>query len=161
MELYQELRENARDVIHKADHMLTMTYPMLNEPKILVSVNNNIFRALEFAITSVLEHERLFKRIPPFHDDIDSKFNIFRDKIIPRYGIDIKYVKLILELKETVKAHQDSTLEFARKNKFVIATENYELRTLTANDLKAKMSKAKLFIDEMYNLTRENDRIFE
>ena len=160
MEKYQELREKAKSTLNKADHMLTMTYPMLNEPKILISVNNNMLQAMEQAMTAILEYERLFKRIPAYHEDFISKANIFRDKIIPRHGIDPKYLKLMMDLREIMKAHEESPVEFTRKSKFVMADENYHLRTITATDLKKQLNKAKLFIDEATILTRENDRVF-
>jgi len=161
MEFFQELRERAKEHIRKADHMLIMTYPLLNEPKILVSVTNNLLKSVEYAMTAILEYERLFKRIPPFpENNFDSKFFIFRDKIMKRYSLNPDHIKLITSLRELVKAHSTSSVEFSRKGQFVICSNDYELRTLTANDLKKYMSKAKVFIDDMYRLTQENDGIF-
>lgn len=161
MEHFQELRKQARDHILKADHMLIMTYPLLNEPKILVSVTNNLLKAIDYAMTSVLEYERLFKRIPSFaEDNFDSKFFVFRDKIMKRYSLNPEHIKLIINLKELVKAHSTSTMEFSRKGKFIICSDDYELRTLTSSDLKKYMTKAKVFIDDMYRLTQENDGLF-
>jgi hypothetical protein len=160
MERYQELRDKAKATIHKADHMLTMSYPLLNEPKILVSVANSVMRGCDYAMTSLLEHERLFKRIPQYPDNFDSKLLIFRDKIVPKYKINISHVKLVMELKEIAKAHSSSAVEFSKDKKYVMASEDYELRTLTSNDLKKLILKAKLFVDEMQRLTQQNDGIF-
>ena len=161
MENFQVLREKARQTIHRADHMLSMSYPLLNDPKILVSVALNLKNAVDMALTAVLEYERLFKRIPPFSDNFDSKFLIFREKIAPRYALNKEHIKLLMDLKEIAKAHEQSPMEFARKDKFVICSDSYELRTLSKDDLKRMISKAKVFIDETYKLTTQNDGIFK
>jgi len=160
MEVFQQLRDEAKRTITKADHMLVMTYPLLNEPKILVSVTNNLLKSVEYAMTAVLEYERLFKRIPPFQDNFSSKYVVFKDKVVRRYGINPQHIKLISDLRELVMAHTQSTVEFARDGKFVICSEDYQLRTLSQGDLKKYMVKAKLFIDDMYRITQENDGIF-
>ena len=80
MEKFQELRDAANKKLQLADHILTMTYPIVKDPKLLLSVVENLFLAFSYGIGSVLHYERLFKRIPPFPDNFASKFELFRDK---------------------------------------------------------------------------------
>lgn len=161
MENFQILREKARQTIQRADHMLTMTYPLLNEPKILVSVAGSLSNSVEMAMTALLEYERLFKRIPSYSDNFDAKFLIFREKLVPRYGINRDYIKMLLDLKEIIAAHNKSPMEFSRSNKYIICSDTYEIRTLTKDDLKRLITKAKVFIEEMHRLTTQNDGIFK
>jgi len=160
MEQYQELREKARRNVQVADHMLTMSYPMLKDPKILVSVATNLLQASENAITAILEYERLFKRIPAYHETFQGKIDAFRDKVMKSYGFDSKGLRLTMDLKEIIGAHTESPVEFARKDKFVIASDNYEIRTLTVSDLKKYIEETKTFIDQIYRVTQKNDGIF-
>ncbi len=160
MEKYQELREKARKNVQVADHMLTMSYPMLKDPKILVSVSTNLLQATDNAITAVLEYERLFKRIPPYHETLQGKLDVFRDKVLKNYGFDSKILRLTSDLKEIIGAHKESPVEFARKDKYVIASDNYELRTLTPSELKRNIEEIKKFIDQVYRVTQKNDGIF-
>lgn len=160
MEQYQELREKARKNVQVADHMLTMSYPMLKDSKILLSVATNLLQATENALTAVLEYERLFKRIPPYHETLQGKIDVFRDKVMRNYGFDQKGLKLATDLKEILGAHKESPVEFSRKDKFVIANDNYEMRTLSTNDLKKYIDETKQFIDQVYRVTQKNDRIF-
>ena len=57
MEKYEELRDMARKKIQIADHMLTMTYPMIKDPKLLLAVMENIFLALTNSIAASLLNE--------------------------------------------------------------------------------------------------------
>lgn len=161
MERFLELRDKARQTLFKADHMLTMTYPMLQEPKILVSVANNTLRAIEDAITAILEYEKTFKQIPSYTDTFEQKFIIFKNQIIPRYGLDKDYAKITQDLREITAAHNKSPMEFARKDKFVICSDTYEIRTLTKEDLKRIINKAKVFIEETQRITNKNVGIFK
>jgi hypothetical protein len=123
-------------------------------------VLENIFLSLTTSMASLLYYERLFKRIPPFHDTFDSKYNLFREKMVRRHNIDPSYLRLLMETKEIIKEHKNSPVEFARKDKFVICSDSYQLRTISVEELKRKIAKAKLFIEEMDNLVSKNDGIF-
>lgn len=160
MEKFQVLRDDARKAIRIADHMLTTTYPLLRDPKLLVSAAKNIYLAVELALSSLLEYERLFKRIPAFQDNFESKYRVYTDKIVRRYNIRPENPKLLLELREIVQAHKNSPVEFSRKEKFVICSPNYDLKTLSEKDLKKYLNEAKVFIEETIKFTRENERIF-
>ncbi len=89
MEKFQELRGEARHRLKNADHLITMTYQMVKDNKLLLAAVENLYQALELSITSVLSYERMFKRIPPFHDELPSKLNIFSQNIAPKYNIDM------------------------------------------------------------------------
>ncbi len=160
MEKFQVLRENAKKTVRMADHILTVTYPLLKDPKILVSAAKNIFSAAEQAMTSVLEHERLFKRIPSYQDNFESKFRVFKEKIVPRHNISPGHVKTIRELKDILSAHKESPVEFTRKEKYVICSDDYDMKTLSEKQLKNHLKNTKIFIEQASLLTTKNERIF-
>src|SRR3989338_8825470 len=108
MEKFQELRDVAKKKIYLADYMLTQTYPLIQDTKLLLAVMENIFLALTNAMGSILYYERLFKRIPPFHDNFDSKFNMFRAKIVDNHNIEKEHVKFIQDVKDIIIAHKKS-----------------------------------------------------
>lgn len=146
MEKFQELRELSKKKIHLADHILTQTYPLVNDAKLLLAVIENIFLALSYAISSLLYYERFLKRIPLFQDNFSSKFNMFISKCVPLYNIKKEYIFLIQDIKEILVAHKKSPIEFLRKDRFVICTENYALRTISFEQAKAYLNTAKSFI---------------
>jgi len=72
MEQFQEAIQKANQKLKIADHMIFMTYPLVKDSKLLLSIIQNIFLALTNAMSSILYYERLFKKIPSFNDNFDS-----------------------------------------------------------------------------------------
>ena len=161
MEKFQELREEALKNLKAADHMLIITYPLVGDTKILLNVMDNIFLALSNSMGAILHYERLFKQIPPFNDNFEGKFMMFKNKCMKRYNIDLEYVKLIQEIKETIVLHKNSPVEFKRQDRYIICTDNYRMVAITVNMLKNYLKKTKEFITMMQLITRKNERIFK
>ncbi len=161
MEEFQTAIENAKKTIRIADHMLVMTFPLVKDPKLLLSVVDSTFSATLNAMYSVVYYERLFKRIPPFQDDFDSKFTTFKLRIVPRYKINKEYVNLIQELKEVLMEHKRSPMEFSRGDKFIICSSNYRMKTIGVPEMKKYIAKSKLFISDMERLVNKNAGIFK
>ena len=161
MEKFQELREHAKRKISIADHMLTQTYPLVQDPKLLLAVLENVFLAFTNAVGSTLYYERLFKRIPPFQDNFESKFNMFQRRIANKHEIGEKYIETIKEIKNLIIQHKKSPVEFARKDTFIICNENYKMRTISIDDMKSYIKTAKEFINLTQNITMKNEDIFE
>jgi len=160
MERFQEVREKANKHIHIADHLLSVTYPLIKDNKLLLAVIENIFLAYTNTIGSLLYFERTFKRIPPFQDNFESKFTMFRETCVLKYKIDKSYVSDIQDLKNIILAHKKSPVEFTRKDRFVICSDNYKLKTISIDELKKQIDKAKLFIQEMNNIISKNEGLF-
>lgn len=161
MEKFRELREQAKQSIKVADHMITMSYPMFKDPKILVSAVKSLSKAANSAISSILEYEKLFKRVPVYHDSLDVKINLFKQKIVPRYGLNKSHERLLKTLVDLSDAHKESAVEFPRKDKFVMCSDTYEMRTITINDLKSLIKDVKVLVDDVYRVTSKDDRIFK
>jgi len=161
MEKFQELRETAKKKVQLADHILTQTYPLVKDTKLLLVVIENIFLALTNAVGSLLYYERLFKRIPPFQDNFSSKFNMFRARCVDRYKINNEYVLFIQSIKDIIVEHKKSPVEFVRKDRFVICSDNYSMKTISVEQIKENLAKAKLFINEIGNITAKEEAIFK
>lgn len=152
MENFQEALEKAKRNVHIADHMLTMTWPLVKDPKMLLPIMDNLFLAMANSLSALIYHERYFKRIPPFQDTFMSKFNIFKEKCVPKYGIDKGIAADMLEIKNIICEHRKSPIEFARKDRYVICSKDYKMKTISMDDAKKYLGKAKLFIDEVNNI---------
>jgi len=160
MEKFQELRESAKKKITIADHMLTQTYPLVKDAKLLLAVLENTFLALSYSMSSVLHYDRLFKRINILPENFEGRFHIFKDKCVPRYKIDKEYLSLIREIKDIIIAHKKSPVEFVRNDRFVICSENYRMKTVSVDQLKKIIQKSKVFIQESSNIVNKNEAIF-
>ncbi len=160
MEKVHEAREKAKKKIHLADHILTVTYPLVKDTKLLLAVIENIFLAYTNAISSLLYFERLLKKIPPFQENFESKFMMFKETCIFKYNVNKSCIADIQDLKNIIMAHRRSPVEFTRKDRFVICSDNYKLKTISIDELKKQIDKAKLFIQEMNNIISKNEGLF-
>ncbi len=160
MEKFQEAREKARRSLKIADHMLFMTYPLVKDNKLLLAVLENIFLSLTSSLGALLYYERTFKRVPPFHDNFESKANLFREKCMDKYKFSKEYLLLMREIKEILAEHRKSPFEFQKENSVVICSDSYHLRTLSVEQIKKYLNKTKEFVKDVELIVSKNERMF-
>jgi len=149
---YPELKARALNRLNIADHLLSTTYTIVKDPKLLVSVIENLLQALQHAIDAIIDFEQSFHDIKH-----DQKLDIFRRKIITKYSFDPKILDFLSELKEIIESHKKSGVEFTKKEKFIISDNNYNLKTLTLEDAKSKYVKTKHYITEILKIISKYD----
>ncbi|PIN86441.1 hypothetical protein COV19_04760 [Candidatus Woesearchaeota archaeon CG10_big_fil_rev_8_21_14_0_10_44_13] len=159
MDRVYEARDKAVRNLKIADHMLTQTYPSVKDPKILLSVLENVFLALTNSMAAILYYEYHNKRIPGFDENFNSKFDLFKLNVAGRYRINKEYITLISTIKSILVNHKKSPVEFSRKDAFVICSDGYDMKTLTEKEMKAYIEKTKGFLQDMQNITSQNERI--
>lgn len=157
MEKYEEVRDKAARNIKIADHMLTQTYPLVKDPKLLVSVIENIFLSLTNSMAALLYFEKACKNVPPFHDNFESKYNLFKLKLVDKHNISRDYIKFIEDMRDIVVAHKKSSMEFSRKGSFVMCSDSYSMKALAPNGMRAFVSKAKSFNEEINRIIKEGE----
>jgi hypothetical protein len=160
MEEFQVLRDKALQKIKIADHMLFMTYPLVKDPKLLLSIIENIYASLDYSIASLLHYERLFKRIPPFNDAFPSRFEVFKTKMIPKHGLSPKSLQLVIDVKTILSEHKKSPVEFSRKDKYVICTPSYTVKQIDIKLVKKYIFETKLFVENINKIVSKNEGIF-
>lgn len=156
MELHEEALETAKKNIKIADHMLSVTYPLVKDTKLLLAIIENIFLAYTNAVSSILYKDQILKLIPSFKPTFEGKLALFKERCLSKYKIDKNYLIEMQTLKEVIIAHKKSPVEFVRKDRFVICSENYKLRTINLEKIKEYLNKAKLFIEEVTNISSKN-----
>ena len=160
MEKFQELRDAANKKLKLADHILTMTYPMVKDSRLLLSSIENLFLAFTYGMSSLLYYEKLFKRIPQFSDNFASKFELFKEECSKRYNIDSEHLKIIQDIKEIIVSHKKSPMEFSRNDNLIICNGNYKMKTISANMIHNYVQKAKLFIKNISTIVSKDESIF-
>jgi len=159
MDKHEQLRYVARKKIQIADHMLTMTYPMVKDPKLLLAVMENVFLALTNSIGALLHYERIYKRVPPFQDTFISKFSVFK-KHAKRYNIDPEFTMMVQDIKEIILQHKKSPVEFTRNDSFVICSDDYNMKTISLDKMKNYILKSKSFIQNIDSIINKNKQLF-
>ena len=161
MERFQETRETAKKKVQLADHILSTTYPLVKDQKLLVVVLENIFLALTNAMGSSLYYERLFKRIPPFQNTFSSKFNMFTAKIVPKHGIEKKYPIMMQEIKEMIIKQRKSPTTFQKEDRLVFTSDDHQMESISVKKLQTYLIDTKSFLQEMEDITKKEEEIFQ
>ena len=160
MEKFQTARKEALSRIKAADHMLTQTFHLIKDPKLLISVFSNVAQGAESTMEAILFYDRMFNKIPPFHDSFPSKLHLFQNTSAAMHNLK-NFVPFLAKINDISEKHKKSPVEFGRQDSFVICDDSYGYKTLTAKDLKKIIDEAKQFYLEAEKITRENEDIFE
>ena len=155
MERFQEAHDKALQNLKVADHILTVTYPLIQDTKLLLGALDHLFLSLANTMSALLWYKRLLKEVPPFSDTFEGKFNALA-QCTP---IDKEYTKIMMEIKELIILHRKSKVEFRKKDQFVICNDDYSVTIITASQLKDYLKTAK----EFFILTSkilDNERLF-
>ena len=153
MEEYEKLREKAAKQMSFADHLLTMTYPLVNDPKLLKVVMSRTYSAVENTIEMMLQYERLYKRVPPYNNNLEDMLRLLKPAL-ERYHISTGYIGFINEIKEAVEKQKESDVEFVRRDKLVFASRDYDLSSLSISQIKDHVAKAKFFMREVFGVVK-------
>jgi hypothetical protein len=159
MERFQELRAQAVRHAEVADHMLAVTYPTLQDPKLLVTILENVYESMLAAADSLLQYELLFKRINLYGDSVDERLRMFRH-LAAKHEIDPRFVKAIEQLREIMREHKESPMEFSRSDHFVMYTDDAGVKTLSPDSIKSYIPLAKEFIKEIIKRTLDHEGLF-
>lgn len=157
MEPFTVARDAARKKLHAADHMLSQTYPLVKDPKLLVGVLMSLDEALDHAIRAYLLYEHSRKRVPMFSDTRQGRYTAFAQNLSK--SVPKEFLSFLGELREDVKEHEKSPMEFTRKETFVIADEEYHMIKLSEKDMKNKVRQAKTFLGMIEEKVNRNDAV--
>ena len=132
-----------------AEHLLTKSYPSLKDPKILLSVLQNLLAAIDEAISKHLQEARSKHEIPPYNNTLNGRLNAARIHLAKQ--LDIKKVDfmMISEIQETLAEHEQAPTEFRRNNALIIADENFKLTKLDEQKTKTYMSRTRTLLSRL------------
>ena len=118
--------------LNKAEHILTQTYPLLKDPRILLGVLENINLAINDFITYKLDKE--YRTL-----DEEKKYNIFKNK----FNEDIELIK---EIKELWQRKKNSPVDFVKNDKLHLCSDEFDMRIISGKDMEKLLNKVKLLI---------------
>ena len=130
-----------------AEHILNVTYPLLQDPKLLLGVIDNLFFSLTDAMKSLLLYDYATKSIPQFKDTPSARLRMFQVRSMALHHIDADYLTHFYDIRELVHRHRTSSVEFRRKDQFVMCTAAYELTVVTVSTMRRYIIKTKQFIE--------------
>lgn len=156
-EQFIEYLEASKKRLSIADHMLTQTFPLVKDPKLLLGVLNNLFLTVEFGLTAVLFHQRKFGNIPSFGESFESRLATFNQYLVEKYDFFDDVGGFLERVSTLVDAHKQSPVEFSRQNSFVICDDNYNIEKIEYAEMRELLSKAKKFFSSVYSIIKVVD----
>jgi len=154
MDKLREKIAEAKSTLKKADHLTYITYPQVKELKLLYLIAENLYKTLLNGMESVLYYERLYKRLPVIPGSFEYEVELFKDRCIDRYNIDRRFVLLIKDMKSIVDTKKKGPIEFARRDKFVLCTEDFNTRVLDLQKIKNYLADTKEFMEKVNKVVR-------
>ena len=142
MEKFLENLHEAEQLIKKIDHMVYVTYPLIQEKRLVLKIISETKNAIIKCINSILQYEYLYKRVRLTKDPKEN-MKIFKVKCAPRYNISIEEIKLMLELFDLIEKHKKSPFEFKKQEKIVILSENSSPKVIVIENAKEFLALAK------------------
>lgn len=145
--------------INSAYSLISNTYPLVHDPKVLPVILTDIHSAILDAITALLILDRSKRKIPPYQNTPESKLNIFLTRSVSMYGFPPTLVNLISEVTDILEKHKKSPVEFSRQNKFYILSEEYKYEVISIDSVRKYLDDAKKFVIYIAEILKENERI--
>ena len=139
-EFDKTLREAIRH-LHIADHMLYVTFPLVKENRLLLKIFDEIYASIINSINSVLNYEHFCKRIN-LYSSYSNNFDTFI-RLSKNYGLSSEHLKKIKEIITINNRHKQSSMEFVKKDKVVIMSDNLGVEVLDVTTIKQYLLTAK------------------
>ncbi|MBS3138096.1 hypothetical protein J4207_00150 [Candidatus Woesearchaeota archaeon] len=158
MEQFLIVYQQSLRQLRVADHIFNVTHPLLQDPKLLLGVIDNLYISLQSAMKALLLYDCARKNIPAFLDTADARVRMFQVKSMPLHHLDMTHLNHFYEIRELIRRHRTSSVEFRRKDQFVICTPNYELTIVTADKIRRYLIKTKQFV-ELIGTVIQHERI--
>jgi hypothetical protein len=158
MEPFQEYKAKAIRHADIADHLLQVTITVIHDPKILLTVLDNLHESMLAAIDALLSYEVLFKRINVYGEAEEERLRMFKHVAL-KHKFDPKYSRAIEQLRELMQEHKASAMEFSRKGELAIMTDQ-GVTTLSVDELKKFVPIARTFIIEVDKVTSHHEGLF-
>src|SRR3989344_7001439 len=130
MEEIKGLLFKANKSIKAADHLAYVTYPLIRDTKLLNQIVQNIYLALLSSIDALLYYDWMFKRIPSFPQDLESKIDMFKNKTAKFHSLDKSHIALIYAMVELANSLKNKQFAFVKKDKLTLY-DGINVKTVT------------------------------
>ena len=156
------LTKDATKAFQTADHLVDVTFPLLNDQKLFATIAEKLKEALDKGMRAVLEYDYLYKRIQFVPSDFQTRLTLFRQYAPKKYGFEEKALITMQDVEEIVTRRRESPTEFIRRDRLVIASSDYRLKTINLDKIKEMVQNTKTFIRKVNEIIQTSDRrLFE
>ena len=149
MKEHHILIKKANSKFKVADHMVYVTYPLLNDPKLIIIIADNLYYSLLDSIEAILNYEYYYKRLDNIPQKTNEKIKVFKEDIIKRYGFSAGILNVFDDLHKLMEFRKKGPVEFIRKGNFVICDRLYSTKMINFQKIKEYVQQIKPFIKKV------------
>ncbi|HIJ11012.1 TPA: hypothetical protein HA278_03050 [Candidatus Woesearchaeota archaeon] len=151
---YEIARAKAIQQYDAAFHLLKVTYPLIQDPKLLMGIVTNISNSYQAAVEAILAYERQLQLVPAYGTRFIEKWNTFRAKSATRNKVDNVHLDNVERLQEMLQKHKESPVDFSKKGRFVLTGQDYAIQTVGEKELQEFLNHNKAFLAKMDAIVR-------
>lgn len=149
MEQIPLMLKEANRLFKNSDHLAYMTYPLVQDKRLLMRILENLNDALSKLMGVLLYYDFIYNRSRPVPEKFMERIDLFRRGCARRYGIGDEQLKMITELHEIVEHRKKSSMEFMRGSDYIIASDDYKIRKIDIEQLKKWINGSKAFVTKV------------
>ena len=96
---HTELITKARKEIDLADHLVYVTLPLVDDIKFLLVIIDHIFNASSFAVESMLEQRKYYKKTEAFPRSFNAMIELWKSQIMDKH-FEKKHYSFLKKIQE-------------------------------------------------------------
>jgi hypothetical protein len=149
---------NARKELKLADHMVYVTYKLLNDRKIILSVANHVSKATNTAIFAFLENERRFKRIYHLPENERLRLMYFLRDYSEKFALDMDVEEMIIKLDNLRLMKSTDGYNVQKGESFYFVNGGFKVETVSVKMIKKYLSNARELINKIERIIKNDYR---
>lgn len=144
MQQFQDNLNKAIRHLQIADHMSYVTYPLVNDKRLLLKVFEEIYQSIINLMISIVDYETQLKDLNIPKNDEEKIKRFF--EIYSRNYLTAEQIIRIKEIMQVNLKHKQSAVEFVRKDKIVIMLDDLKTHSIDIKIIKSYLLIAKEFL---------------
>ncbi len=136
---HETLYQRAQEQYVIGNHLLDVTYPLVHDPKLFLGIVNNIVNSLNACVSAILSYEKYHNLIASYNlsaqNNLNEKLSLLQTRSPSRNKIPQKTLQLLRDLHAILELHKKSPIEFSRAGKMVICSKEFDLKTISLNQI--------------------------
>jgi len=144
MQKFQDNLNKAIRHLQIADHMAYVTYPLVNDRRLLLRIFEETYNSIINLIISTVDYEIQSKDLD-FTKNDENKIKRFFEVYSRNYLTADQIIK-IKEIMQVNLKHRQSAVEFVRKDKIIIMLDDLKTYSIDIKTIKSYLLIAKEFL---------------
>ncbi len=136
-----EYFKDAKHKLNSASHLLTITYPLVQDQRMFSRILELLAESLEAGVNAALHHLHYTESLP-----LLKKFELDYPHFVKKkeeYGLSMEEIKAIGEIMFMAKKLKEAAMEFPRQDSLVILSEKLETEKIDEKRLRSFLSITK------------------